>query len=196
MKKHILIVILACLLLTGCGNSSFEEAIQEEIVSISEIVTIKSYYHNVADAGKKKGEGLTHIGEVDRKYWVEYEGYVTIGIDAKEINPKKDIKVKGNKIIVYLPKAKIIDSGIVEGTYNTDSVYKNDDSIINKNKITPDDINEAMKAAHNKMIEEAGKNNSLYERATKEVQDIIENYIKQLKELTGKEYTVEFKEKK
>ena len=197
MKKYILVIILSCLLLTGCGsNDSVEEALREQIVSIAELATIKGYYHNVADAGKEKGEGITHIGEVDRKYWVEYEGYVTVGIDSKDINPKKDIKVKGEKIIISLPKAKIIDTGIKEGSYNLDSVYKNDDSIINKNEITNKDINEAMEKAHNKMKEEAEKNLLLYERATEEIKEIIRNYIKQINELTEKNYTVEFKEKK
>ena len=43
----------------------------EEVFEISELATLECYYHNVAKSTKTKGTGLTHVGEKERKFWIE-----------------------------------------------------------------------------------------------------------------------------
>ena len=45
------------------------------------MVTLETYYHNVAEVEKEAGSGITHWFEKDRKLWIEYTGIVKIGID-------------------------------------------------------------------------------------------------------------------
>ena len=107
MKKNVVIILLLmCLCLTGCGKNK-AETLQQNIKKIEltgNLVTHKAYFHNVIEYDKKKGTGPLGIFEKDRKLFAEYTGTIKLGIDLTKV----EIDVKGNQIDVTIPKAMII----------------------------------------------------------------------------------------
>lgn len=189
MKKIKFLVILLILLTitTGCNNQKKPTLTEEGIKSVAELSTLDVYYHNVAIGDKEKGKGITSIGEVDRKYWVEYDGVVNIGTDMKDVN----IKIDGSKVLITMPKAKVLSANITSDM----KIYSSDDNWFNKNKITADDQTVAVAKAQTEMITKTEQNNSLFEQANQRTESILTSYINQISELSGKKYTVEFKYK-
>lgn len=186
--KKIRIILLAVLLLliTGCGKEKAQPDLNQ-IRNISDLATVKAYYHNVAKVKKDKGSGITHVGEKERKYWVEYTGVVKIGIKMSEIK----MDVKDNEVIVTMPKAEILSQNHED--YNKDSIFKNDDSWFNSNKVTYDDVNDAIADADSEMLKEVNKNTSLFNRAEDGAKKLIQNYIEQVGKVSHKNYKVTFK---
>ena len=76
MKKIISMILMSiiCISFTAC---IFDEQVKEitpqasQMKSICELATMECYYHNVAKSTKTKGTGLTHVGEKERKFWIE-----------------------------------------------------------------------------------------------------------------------------
>lgn len=189
MKKIIICLLVSLFLVTGCGNKKQVEPDLTQIRNISDLATVKAYYHNVAKVNKDAGVGITHIGEVDRKYWIEYTGVVKIGIKMADIS----MEVKDNEVIIKLPKPVILSHNYEN--YNDKSIYKNDDGFINQNKITGEDINAAIKEADEAMLKEVSNNTSLFNRAEDGAKKLITNYINEIGELSGKEYNITFSSK-
>lgn len=188
IKKSFIIVI--CLLF-ACGCGSNEEVKMpeiEQIKSICELSTLECVYNNVAKGTKATGEGLKHLGEKERKYWVEYEGYVKIGIDLSKV----EMKVMNETVKIALPEAEIQDIGIVDDTFTEESIISNSDSFWNKNKITAEEQKEVVLDAQNKMRNEVMQNKSLMNQATEQAKNLIENYINQLGDVSGTEYIIEW----
>lgn len=184
MKKIRIIVTLLMFLLAGCGKNNVEPDLNQ-IRNISELATVKAYYHNVAKIDKKAGKGILHIGEIDRKYWIEYTGVAKIGIKMSDIS----MKVDGKNVIVKMPKAEILSHDYED--YNEDSIYKNTDSW-NPNKITNDEINEAIRLADEEMLSKINENGNLFNRAMAGAEKLIRNYINEIGKLSNKTYTIKF----
>lgn len=185
------IVMLCLVMLCGCGNK--KEAVVpelEQVKSICELSTIECIYNNVAKGEKTKGEGLAHIGEKDRKYWIEYQGYVKIGIDLSQVEMTMD----GETIKISLPDAQIQAVGIVDGSLTEDSVISSADSIWNKNEITAEEQKNIIADAQKKMEEEVKANKGIMSKATKRAKILIENYIQQLGNSTGVTYRIEWEQ--
>lgn len=89
MKKTIsfILVVIMCLALAACSNSRPDDGVKEiapqasQMKSICELATMKCYYHNVAKYFEEDASGALWWKK-DRKFWVEYSGVVTIGIDT------------------------------------------------------------------------------------------------------------------
>ena len=159
-----------------------------QIRSICNLATLECYYHNVAKSEKKSGSGISHIGEVDRKFWVEYTGIAKVGIDMSEV----DMKIEGDKVTVFIPEAKLLSTSIFDKELNEKSYIFSGDSWFNKNKITADDQTSAIKEAQSKMEETVINNSSLLLSAQTRAQKLIENYIVQLGQLSNIEYKIEW----
>ena len=80
MKRiiSVLLAALTLLLMASCGQQasgseaqSVVEPKASQMKSICELATMECYYHNVAKSTKTKGTGLTHVGEKERKFWIE-----------------------------------------------------------------------------------------------------------------------------
>ncbi len=69
-------------------NIAANEPALSQVRSICELATLECYYHNVAKSTKTKGTGLAHVGEKERKFWIEYTGVARIGIDMSDVNMK------------------------------------------------------------------------------------------------------------
>ena len=74
-----------------------------QIRSICDLATLECYYHNVAKSTKEKGSGLAHLGEKERKFWIEYTGVVKIGIEMSDVK----MDVNGTSVQITIPGAKI-----------------------------------------------------------------------------------------
>lgn len=146
-KKIVMAAILLGLLASlfpSCGKSGRQQEIAEEstenlktpspdisqIRSICELATLECYYHNVAASTKEKGKGISHIGEKDREFWIEYSGVAKLGVNMSKV----DMEVNGKDIVITIPKAELL--GLSDYTFSEDSYISEDDGI-NKNPITP-----------------------------------------------------------
>lgn len=185
--KFLVVILLLLTITTGCEKQKKVELSVEGIKSIAELSTLDVYYHNVAVGDKTKGTGITSLGEIARKYWIEYDGVVSIGIDMDEL----EIEVDGSKVIITMPNAKILSTNIS----NEMKTYASDDSWFNKNKITAEDQTVAVAEAQSKMRTEVEKNESLFIQSRQRAESILTSYINQISKLSGKDYIVEFKYK-
>ena len=189
----ILLLVLTLSMFSGCSqkveNTSKEPDIMQ-IRSICNLATLECYYHNVAMSEKEAGSGISYIGEVDRKFWIEYTGIAKVGIDMSEV----DMKIEGDKVTVFIPNAKLlkIDISEEEDDFNEKSYISSGDSWFNKNKITADDQTAAINNAQSKMEETVMNNSSLLLSAQTRAQKLIENYIVQLGQLSNIEYKIEW----
>ncbi len=193
MKKvtATILSVLMAVVLSGCSikaESSPKEPDITQIRSICNLATLECYYHNVAKSEKKAGSGVTHIGEVDRKFWIEYTGVAKIGIDMSEV----DMKIEGEKITIFIPDAKMLSIDVRETDFDEKSYIISGDSWFNKNKITADDQTFAINNAQSTMAEGLKNNSSLLLSAQNRAKDLIENYIVQLGQLSNIEYKIEW----
>ena len=176
---------------SGCSQKAkhnVKEPDLTQIRSICNLATLECHYHNVAKSEKKAGSGISHIGEVDRKFWVEYTGTAKIGIDMSEV----DMKIDGDKVTVFMPNAKLLSIDIKDDDLNEKSYITSGDSWFNKNKITAEDQTAAIKNAQSTMEESVKNNSSLLLSAQSRAQKLIENYIIQLGQLSNVEYKIEW----
>ena len=186
-----ILAVMLTVVLTGCGK---QETVQmpepkiEQVRSICNLATVQCYYHNVAKSEKKAEKGLTHLGEKDRKFWIEYTGIANLGIDVAEVQ----MNVDGTEIEVTLPEAKLLNISIDRKTLNEDSYISSADGL-NKNEITAEDQTAAINQAQQEMQKTVAANTTLLLNAQNRAKKLIENYIVQLGEAAGVEYHITWK---
>lgn len=210
MKKIIigLIMIMSLALLCGCStntNSNYEvkddilettentdetenvmvieEPDLSQIRSICKLATLECYYHNVAKSIKGAGTGLSHLGESDRKFWVEYTGVVKIGVDMS----RGSMDVDGSNITIYIPEAEILS--IKPDSNSTSDTIAEADSI-NSNPIEADDVTKAVAVAEQSIRESIENDSSLLVNAQDRAKKLIENYVNQLGEISGVHFNI------
>lgn len=190
MTSVVLILTMMGLVLSGCGTKTQEAQKNEQpeigqVRSICELATLECYYHNVAKSTKTKGEGITHIGEKDRKFWIEYTGTIKMGIDMSKVK----MSVKGTEVKITMPEAEVLDVSVDEKSYNEDSYTMSQDGW-NQNKITAEDATAAIKKAKKEMTETAMENSSLLLNAQERAKKLIKNYVDKIGEVSGVEYKI------
>lgn len=208
--KFLSILLLASTLtFTACSQelpyatmeSNVEAATEEESVSAEEeetekpelsqiraickLATLECYYHNVAKNTKFAGTGLSHLGEKDRKFWVEYSGVVKLGVDMS----RGSIEIEGDQITIYMPEAEII-SIKTDMDSISDTIYEKDS--LNKNKITSEDVTISVKEAEEQIRQNIESDSSLLVDAQERAQKLIKNYIDKIGEVSGTKYTIEW----
>ena len=156
-----------------------------QVKSICELATLKCYYHNVAKSTKEAGTGFSHIGEKDRKFWIEYTGNVEISYKAELIKMQQD----GNKIIITLPEPHI-DCTVDQDSWTEDSYVIENDQWIQKNPITAEDQTKAISQSKEDMENDVRNNSTLLATAKMQAQTLIENYINQIGNVTDVDYEV------
>lgn len=193
MKRRVIVPFLLALIfsmLVGCAEKNTKTAGQEEpeitqIRSICEMATLECYYHNVAKAVKEPEKGILHIGEKARKFWIEYDGIVKLGIEMTDVK----MRVDGESVKITIPKAKVLDVKVNETSYNKDSFVVDSDGF-NENKITAEDATKAVNDAKKQMKKTAQENSALLMNAQDRAKKMIENYIHQLGDITGVNYKI------
>lgn len=191
MKRKIsLLLVFMLMISTLSGCSEKEEATVKEpditqVRNICNLATLECYYHNVARSVKESEDGISHLFEKDRTFWIEYTGVARLGIDLSKVT----MGINGTDVNITLPEAEVLDISIVENSLDENSYIVSDDSI-NKNKITAEDQTEAINKAQENMKNEVKNNSSLLLSAQNRAKTLIENYIKQLGEASGVEYNI------
>lgn len=202
MKKKIVSLVMICVLVVSvcsCSRQEGKEAkdaagVSQDILnasypeisqirSICELATLECYYHNVAKSRKEKEEGILHIGEKERVFWIEYSGVAKFGINIAKVN----METNGNEIMITIPKAELL--GMSEYSFTDDSYIASEDGI-NKNPITAQNQTEAIAAAEADIEKMFADDDAMLMRAQDNAKKLIENYIKQLGEISGVDYRI------
>ena len=181
-KIIIIAILILCFMLPGCQQTTPVNIQEPDIVqirSICDLATLECYYHNVAKSTKAADSWF----QKDRKQWIEYTGIAKIGIDMNEVK----MEISENNVRVTLPNAKILVIDVYE--IDEKSFITSEDGLI-KNKITADDQTAAIKDAQNKMEEQVRNNTSLFDNAQIKAKKLIENYIRQLGEISNIQYNI------
>ncbi len=155
-----------------------------QIRAICRLATLECYYHNVAISVKSAGSGLTHWGEKDRDFWIEYSGVVRLGVDMS----RGDIEINGTDITIYIPEAEIISIKADEASFN-DPICASD-NWYNNNPIGSDDVTSAVGTAQQVIQDEIINDSSLLISAQDRAKKLIENYINQLGEASGVKFNI------
>ncbi|MGO3017783.1 MAG: DUF4230 domain-containing protein [Anaerococcus sp.] len=192
MKNKIKIVILSFLFIfsfSGCVEKKVEAKEPDigEVRNICNLATLESYYNNVAKSVKPAGEGLAHIGENDRTFWIEYTGVAKLGIDMSAV----EMSVNGTNIDISLPAAKVLNISIDKDSLNEDSYIISKDGL-NSNKISGKDQTLAIKKAQEDMEKTIMANQPLLLNAQSRAKKLIGNYIEQLGRAQGIEYSIQW----
>lgn len=199
------LLLTSALLFTGCsasiniGPNNDSEKTEDaktdvpspnlnEIKEICKLTTLKCVYHNIAKSTKMPGKGLTHIGEKERKFWIEYTGTVKVSYDLSKIDMDQD----GTNITITLPNPET-DCEVDKESWNADSYITTKDQLLQKNPITAEDQTLAVDQAQQDMEDQVRNNSSLIETAERQVEELIENYINQIGDATGIDYTITWK---
>ena len=188
----IIVVLWICVcMLFGCGREEEQLILPEEeqIRQICELSTLECEFNNVAKGEKTKGEGFTSLGEKNRKYWVEYTGVVKLGIDMSKVS----MEIKDNNVVITMPQAELQYIGIKDDSYTEESIITSEDALLNKNKITVEDQQEAIVNAQETMKNTILKNEGLMRKAQDRAKTLIENYINNIGKVSGVTYNIEWK---
>lgn len=192
IRLSLFVLILSVTFLSGCSKKDNTAATKQEnvpqldaIKNICQLATLECRYHNVAKSKKTAGEGLVHLGEKERIFWIEYTGVAEISFDLNELK----MKTNGTNIKITLPEPTITTQ-VDPDSWTPGSYVISDDHWIQKNPITADDQTQAINEAQLAMEENLRNNSSLLTTASQQAKELITNYIDQIGEATGTAYTV------
>jgi len=149
---------------------------------ICELATLKCYYHDVAEY-EKQADGL--FGHGYKKFWIEYDGIMEIGIDIGKVQVNQPDKTGTVKI--YVPEAKILNI-----TANPESISKMVEDTGIFTKITAAEQAEAFSEAQATMKNNAEQDSSILMQAYNNAKELLEQYVVKVGEQTGESYVVEW----
>ncbi len=155
--------------------------------SIAELSTIECYYHNVAKFNREADNGIFGImNHGYKKAWFEYSGVVRMGIDAYKVsisNPDEN-----NNVTVSIPYARLIGDPDVDESTITEPLVETGFWT----ELTAEDKLAMFAEAQQKMREAAESDDALLAQARTRAKDILEQYVKNVGQQIGQEYTVTF----
>lgn len=205
MKSKIIaigIIVFAVLAFAACGEQKVEtpSSIQEvesaasdvgndgiiptteQAMDICELATLECYYHNVIKT-EKEAESILPWAK-GKHYWVEYGGIVKIGIDVSQV----DITVDGTQVDITIPQAKVLDILVDESTLSKEYFILAKDS----KEIDSTDEKSALTTAKENMEKQAQEDTEQLNRAQERAETLLEDYVNNIGEATGKTYTIKF----
>lgn len=188
MKRIICVLLMAavCFSLTACSRTNHKQDYNPsvtEMKAICELATMECYYHNVAKYSEEDASGILWW-EKDRKFWIEYAGIVTVGIDASFVK----IDVDGEKVTITIPPAKVLGCRVDEESLTADSVIVGQNSA----KVKSEHQTVAYKEAQENMRAKAASDTALLASAQQCAQRLLENYVNSIGDLTQKNYQIEW----
>lgn len=189
MKRiiSILLMLVSVLSLCACGKSSISAAPEEpeitQMRTICELATMDCYYHNVAKYYEKDAEkGFLGFGKKDKKFWVEYSGEVTIGLDAALVA----LQVSENQVTITIPPAKVLGAKVYSDSLTADSYIIDKDSA----DITAEDQTRVFENAQADMLEQASNDYLLLSNAQQRAQMLLEDYVTNIGNAIGVTYQI------
>lgn len=183
MKKRISVIfafLVIVMALCACQPAEKTMLSEENIKGICELASLKCYCNNVAKIEKEPD----NIFQVKREMWIEYEGVVTLGINMDELQ----IHVSGDSVTIDMPQVRILSSEF--GEIDPDSYYTSEDSWFIHNQISTEEQNEAVHKSQEEMKNKIMNDAGLIAKAEGKIKQTIEQYINQIGQLNGQEYTV------
>ena len=185
MRKICLItVFFMVLLITSCTKKPqvVEQPELSQIKSICELATLECYYHNVA----KYEKDLKDFLWIDKykKFWYEYSGQVTVGIDASLI----DVSILGETVKIGIPQAKVLETKIDKTSLDENSIIVEKGS----ESITAGEYTTTIAEAQENMENTATNNKALLDNAQIRAKLLIEEYITNMGNATGKNYKIQW----
>ena len=180
----VLVVIAVGILLIFRIKTTKESVTAEfsAVDKICELATLQCYYHDVAEY-EKSADGLFQYGY--KKFWIEYDGIVEIGIDVNKVQVKQPDE--NGVIRIYVPEARILN---VDADAYSMSEPIADTGIFTT--ITSEEMAEAFSAAQTAMRENAETDNSILSQAYNNAKELLKQYVIRVGEQTGRQYTVEW----
>lgn len=97
------------------------------------------------------------------------------------------MEIKDDQVQIKLPRAKLLE--LSDYSFAADSYISSDDGI-NKNPITAQDQTDAVAAANEYIRQLFSNDEAMLMRAQERAKKLIENYIRQLNELSGTGYQI------
>ena len=183
----ILLMIASLLALCACGAASVPPATEEpqitQMRTICELATMDCYYHNVAKYYEKDADkGFLGLGKKDKKFWVEYSGEVTIGLDATLVA----LQVSGDQVTITIPPAKVLGAKVYSDSLTTDSYIIDKDSA----DITAEDQTRVFENAQADMLAQASNDHLLLFNAQQRAQMLLEDYVTNIGNAIGVTYQI------
>lgn len=154
---------------------------------ICELATLRCYYHDVAEY-EKQPDGLFKYGLFQygyKKFWIEYDGIVEIGIDVGQVQvnePDENGVVK-----IYVPKAKILN---INADPESMSDMVADTGTFTE--ITASEKAGAFSEAQTTMRNNAENDSSILTQAHNNAKELLKQYVVNVGEQIGQQYTVEW----
>ena len=186
-KTWMLLVGTVVLCLTGCGKET-QTADFSGVTSVCELATLKCYYHNVAKAETEaSGIFAKWLKTGYKKIWTEYSGIIEYGIDISQVTVSEPDK--NGVVTVTMPDAQVLNVDVDEdslGTPLTDTGFLT--------SVTTEEKTTTLAGAQEEMEQQAKENTEMLSQAKARAKTLIEEYIKNVGESIGEEYTVEWKD--
>ncbi len=189
MKKICVILSLLLLLssLPACSSteSSHLQNIEPKVTqmkAICQLATLECYYHNVAKYYEEAVEGFGPWTK-DRRFWVEYDGIVTLGVDTSDLK----MEIDGTTVYITEPRAIIISVKVDADSLNKDGSFYVD---VDSAKTTAEHEQKAYAEAQSKMRESAENDTALLESAKQRAMSLLEDYVQNIGNAIGKQYSV------
>ena len=186
-KTWMLLVGTVVLCLTGCGKET-QTADFSGVTSVCELATLKCYYHNVAKAETEaSGIFAKWLKTGYKKIWTEYSGIIEYGIDISQVTVSEPDK--NGVVTVTMPDAQVLNVDVDEdslGTPLTDTGFLT--------SVTTEEKTTTLAGAQEAMEQQAKENTEMPSQAKARAKTLIEEYIKNVGESIGEEYTVEWKD--
>ncbi len=191
MKKLLIgmMLVLMTLSLAACGEKKEEENtvnMEPEVTqmqSICELSVMECYYHNVAKYYEEDTEGFL-FWEKDKKFWIEYSGIVTIGVDASLVS----MEVDGTTVTITIPEAEVLQCEVDENSLSKDSFIVDSKSA----DITAEDQTYAFEQAQQDLWNTAASDTALLSQAQERTKQLLEDYVKNIGDAFGIKYTVKW----
>ena len=186
-KTWMLLVGTVVLCLTGCGKET-QTADFSGVTSVCELATLKCYYHNVAKAETEaSGIFAKWLKTGYKKIWTEYSGIIEYGIDISQVTVSEPDK--NGVVTVTMPDAQVLNVDVDEdslGTPLTDTGFLT--------SVTTEEKTTTLAGAQEAMEQQAKENTEVLSQAKARAKTLIEEYIKNVGQSIGEEYTVEWKD--
>lgn len=191
MKKliQVLSAVLMIISVSGCVQKE-NENIQEEKIevtkmrAIAELATVECYFHNVAKFDQSNDKSWFEFWKKENtKFWIEYDGIVTVGIKALD---ELKIEVDNETVNITLPHAEVITATVSPESLTEKSFFYD----VNSQKPTAEMETKAFEAAQNDMMNAAKENKALLVNAEDNAKELLKKYVQYIGDLVGIEYKI------
>lgn len=186
MKRWIslFLCMVTVVTLVSCGKQE-EKNQQPELAqmrAICELAVMECYYHNVAKYSEENAETILWLWKKDKQFWIEYTGVVTLGIDVAQV----DMEVEGEEVTITIPEAQIMSCEVEKDSLSEDSFIVAKGSA----KISAEDQVAAFTVAQKDLEETVAEDTVLLNAARQRAQALLEDYVMNIGQATGKEYSI------